>query len=107
MLEALVQSRWTPVAIEIELLPALPQQWSEGSVQGLRVRGGASVDMRWKNSRVTSIELHATSNAAMRIIPPAGQAIAHVVTAAGQTVPLGANAVVRFRSGTSYHVAFR
>jgi alpha-L-fucosidase 2 len=107
MLEALVQSRWTPIAIEIEFLPALPHQWTEGSIRGLRVRGGASVDMRWKDSKVTSIELHATSNAAMRLIPPAGQTVAHVVTAAGKTVPLGEDAVVHFRSGTSYHVAFR
>jgi alpha-L-fucosidase 2 len=107
MLEALVQSRWAPGTVEIELLPALPQQWSEGSIQGLRVRGGASVDMRWKDGKVISLELHAMSNAAMRLIPPAGQAIAGVTTAAGQTVPLGADAAVHFKSGTSYHVTFR
>ena len=30
MLEALMQSRWTPEAVQVELLPACPQQWAEG-----------------------------------------------------------------------------
>jgi alpha-L-fucosidase 2 len=51
MLEALVQSRWMPGAIEVELLPALPRQWSEGSLEGLRVRGGAAINLHWKDSK--------------------------------------------------------
>jgi len=106
MLEALVQSRWMPVAAEIELLPALPQQWAEGSVKGLRVRGGATLDMCWKNGKVTSLELHATNGGMIRLTPPAGQTVA-AITAAGRAVPLDAAGVMHLKGGLSYRVTFR
>jgi alpha-L-fucosidase 2 len=107
MLEALVQSRWMPDAAEIELLPALPEQWTQGSLEGLRVRGGAAVDMRWKDGKVESLDLHATAREALRIIPPAGQSIARVTTAAGRTIPPGSDGIIALESDTSYRVTFR
>jgi alpha-L-fucosidase 2 len=44
----------------IELLPALPAAWPTGSVQGLRARGGFTVDITWANGRVTSYRLSST-----------------------------------------------
>ena len=43
---------------EIEVLPALPTAWPNGSVTGLRTRGGFEVDMAWNGGRLTKIKIH-------------------------------------------------
>ncbi|MCE1197371.1 MAG: glycoside hydrolase family 95 protein, partial [Marinilabiliales bacterium] len=39
---------------EILLLPALPNQWKEGSFTGLRAKGAVTVNAAWKEGKLTS-----------------------------------------------------
>ena len=41
----------------IRLLPALPEEFAEGSVRGVRLRGGLELSMKWKNQKVTDWKL--------------------------------------------------
>lgn len=41
----------------IELLPALPTEWSEGEFKGVCARGGFELDFSWKNKELISTEV--------------------------------------------------
>lgn len=63
VIEMLMQSEYQPGKgknrINVELLPALPSNWKDGEVKGIRARGGLTVGMSWANSQVSSLEINA------------------------------------------------
>jgi alpha-L-fucosidase 2 len=63
IVEMLMQSH----AGEIELLPALPKAWSQGSIKGLRARGGYNLDLAWSEGRLTKAEVRPTITGVLRL----------------------------------------
>jgi len=51
----------------IDLLPALPSAWPEGSVTGLRAQGGFVVDVSWRDGVLAEARLHATREGRARV----------------------------------------
>jgi alpha-L-fucosidase 2 len=39
------------------LLPALPEEWPDGRIKGLKTEGNLSVDIEWKNRKVTKYRI--------------------------------------------------
>jgi len=51
----------------VHFLPALPSVWSEGSVSGLRARGGFTVDMKWSDGKLSSAAVTSSIGGVLRI----------------------------------------
>jgi len=51
----------------IKLLPALPDEWSEGEFKGVCARGAFELDFVWKNRQITKIEILSKAGEICRI----------------------------------------
>ena len=51
----------------VHLLPAIPTNWTTGSVSGLRARGGFVVDMEWEKAKLATAKIHSTIGGTIRL----------------------------------------
>ena len=74
----------------IVLLPALPKEWKNGHLYGVRVVGNASVDISWENGDVKSAVLHAYSDINKVLKLPFGKhkGERNIICRAGESVEL-------------------
>lgn len=88
--EMLLQSRATGTAtapsFELDLLPALPTAWPQGSYRGLRGRGGFVVDAKWADGELTQAQV--VSQHGLPVIVRCGERTAELELEAGESVLL-------------------
>jgi alpha-L-fucosidase 2 len=107
--EMLLQSH----AGEIAFLPALPSAWTRGSVQGLRARGGAEVDIRWSSLQAAAAIVRTGLTREYKFRAPSGLKFAAIwcwVSGRRSELPLpsvdGAVWAVFAHSGDTYQFEF-
>ena len=68
------------------MLPALPQEWQDGSLRGLKVRGAAGMDIAWKAGRLAQALLHSERGGKYNVA--LGDQVLEVELKAGQSARL-------------------
>lgn len=51
----------------LDILPALPQELSEGNVQGIKARGNFEISMQWKQHRLTQLAITSKAGKALKL----------------------------------------
>ncbi len=60
----------------LRLLPALPDEWADGEIRGIRARGGYEVSMKWTGGKLEWARIKADpGNGVIRLKAPSGRTV--------------------------------
>lgn len=86
VLEMLVQSSGTDRGRPLlDLLPCLPDEWSQGSLRGVRARGGLVLDLTWREGSVERLVVTSPTDQQVVLHAPGTGPVVLDLTAAGPT----------------------
>ncbi|MDR2430547.1 MAG: glycoside hydrolase family 95 protein [Puniceicoccales bacterium] len=103
MAELLLQSHDGVLA----LLPALPKAWKNGSIEGLRARGGYTLALAWRESTLTHATLAATQDTICHLRTPRPVKVYHNDTELPATAhprPEGSLVAFPVKAGQTYWI---
>ena len=87
---------------ELHLLPALPSEWTEGSVRGLQARGAFTVDLEWREGRLKGATVLSREGGTCRIRTAAPVVVTRAGSGRGRSVSARTE-----RDGDWYVTSFR
>lgn len=87
--EMLLQSQLSNAkgAPVLDLLPALPSEWSDGKVTGLKARGGFLVDLEWRQGKLAMCRLQSPIGGPADV--RSGESSTTLALSAGESITLG------------------
>ncbi|WP_419789043.1 glycosyl hydrolase family 95 catalytic domain-containing protein [Mucilaginibacter sp. X5P1] len=99
MCEMLLQSQGG----EIYMLPAIPDEWSEGKISGLKARGNFEVTMNWKNKKLVKASVLSCSGGICHIRTSTPISVAGLVAIQTKT-PNGYVTAFPTKKNTRYNI---
>lgn len=88
----------------VHLLPALPDEWSEGSIKGIKARGNFTVDIDWHNTKLQQARIVSNIGGICRLRTPIP---VKVIGQDGNRTPIADNELLYKPDPLKYHISDR
>ena len=93
----------------LHILPALPDAWRDGSVEGLRAAGNFTLSISWEKKQPTSVTIHSGSGKTVDIYINQADRLSSITDVGGKSITFTRNGNhISFptKSGKTYRLAF-
>ncbi|PBJ10191.1 glycoside hydrolase N-terminal domain-containing protein [Flavobacterium sp. ACN6] len=88
---------------EIHLLPALPDEWTDGEIKGITAKGNFTVDIKWNDSKITQAKIVSNKGGKCAVRASVPFTIENI-NIKSEKSSIGYTAVFETKKGTSYRL---